>query len=324
METPDLSAPVQWARKKLCPWKKARKAAIRLYRAGRSIPWICRAMQVSRQWLEKWIKRWRDGGKRWDALDERSRRPHRVRTKRHAHVDAILAAKTEYPYMGAKKIRVVADIPLSHDTIHRVLRDHGAATVRKKRWTKLRRFRRPFPNYLWQFDFKVFHLADGREVWAANLIDDHSRFLLSSQVFDHQPSTGDALAVLFGAIRLWGKPLQVLTDRGGQFHQENSDAPSFFTLALDKLRIRHIKARPRHPRTCGKIERWHGSLNREWFAYQEQPTSYDEAQLLMDRWLAHYNTVRPHQALKYRLPVEVFATGLSISEDLVRFVNEVI
>jgi transposase InsO family protein len=324
METPDLSAPVQWARKKLCPWKKARKAAIRLRRDGRNTGWICAAMQVDRQWLDKWWNRWRHGGKTWDALDDRSRRPHRIHTKRHAFVGEILAAKINYPYMGAKKIRVVAQIPLSHDTIHRVLRDHEWAKVRKKRWTKLRRFRRPFPNYLWQFDFKVFHLADGREAWAANLIDDHSRFLLASKVFPGQPTTGDALAVVFGAIRMWGKPLQVLTDRGGQFHQENSDAPSFFTLALDKLDIRHIKARPRHPRTCGKIERWHGSLNREWFAYQDQPTTYWDAQRLMDRWVEHYNTVRPHQALKYQLPVEVFATGLSITEDLVRAVNEVI
>lgn len=43
----------------------------------------------------------------------------------------------------------------------------------------------------------------------------------------------------------------------------------------------------------------------------------------MDRWVVHYNTVRPHQALGYRVPVEVYSAGLTMEEELLRLVNEV-
>lgn len=80
------------------------------------------------------------------------------------------------------------------------------------------------------------------------------------------------------AIRLWGRPRQVLTDRGAQFSNNvRADHPGLFTQWLDHRGIRHIRARPYHPQTCGKIERWHGSLNRERFAHQLQPSSLEEA-----------------------------------------------
>lgn len=323
-ETPNLSRRVDWARRKISPWRGARKQAVGHVRDGKSFPWVARVMRVSHQWVRKWWKRFVAGGKRWAALDDGSRRPHRIHARRHMHVDAILEAKRRFPYMGPMKLKIVAQIPLGHDAIARVLRDHRLAKAVKRHWYQYRRFQRPFPNYLWQLDFKEFRLTDGRKVYAANMIDDHSRFLVSSRVFDRCPTGADAIAVVEAAIRLWGKPLQVLTDRGFQFsanrHQDN---PSPFTQWLDHRGIRHIRARAYHPQTCGKIERWHGSLNREWFHYQPQPSTLAQAQQLMNRWVDHYNTVRPHQALAYRVPVEVYSAGLTMDEDLLRLVNEV-
>lgn len=324
-EIPNLSRRVEWARKRYSPWRGPRKQAVKLVRDGNPVEWVARAMHASHQWVRKWWKRFVEGGKRWAALDDHSRRPHRIHTKRDLHVEAILAAKKQYPYMGPMKLKIVAQIPLGHDAIARVLREYRLAkTVKKRHWYQYRRFARPFPNYLWQLDFKEFLRTSGEKVWAANLIDDHSRFMLSSRCFDHCPTAADAIAVVSAAIRLWGRPRQVLTDRGGQFSsRHDQDSPSLFTQWLDRHGIRHIRARAYHPQTCGKIERWHGSLNREWFAHQPQPSTLSEAQRLMNRWLDHYNTVRPHQALGYRVPVEVYSAGLSMGEGLLRFVNEV-
>ena len=293
-------------------------------RDGRSFEWVAAAMRISDQWIRKWWTRFRLGGKHWSALEDGSRRPHRIHTRRHEHVDAVLAAKAQFPHMGPMKLKIVAQIQLGHDAIARILREARLVKLVKRHWYQYRRFQRPFPNYLWQLDFKEFFRGDGRKVWAANLIDDHSRFLLSSRCFEACPTTADAIAVVEAAIRLWGRPRQVLTDRGAQFSNNvRADHPSLFTQWLDNRGIQHIRARPYHPQTCGKIERWHGSLNREWFAYQLQPATLEEAQNLLDRWVVHYNTVRPHQALGYRVPVEVYAAGLTTEEELLRLVNEV-
>jgi transposase InsO family protein len=323
-ETPNLSRTVEWARKGLCPWRTPRKVAVKLLRGGKSRPWVARAMGESVQWVSKWDERFRDGGKHWSALEDRSRRPHRIHARRHAHVEAVLSARAEFPHLGPKKLQIVAGIPLGHDAIARVLREHRLAKAVKRHWYQYRRFQRPFPNYLWQLDFKEFFRSDGRKVWAANVIDDCSRFILASRCLDQAPTGADAIAVVAAAIRLWGKPLQVLTDRGPQFSgNHRQDHPSPFTQWLDHRGIRHIRARPYHPQTCGKIERWHGSLNREWFAHQLQPSTLAQAQDLLDRWVVHYNTVRPHQALGYRVPVEVYCAGLTMDEELLRLVNEV-
>lgn len=297
---------------------------MKLVRDGKPIEWVAAAMRISDQWVRKWWDRFRQGGKHWSCLEDASRRPHRIHVRRHEHTDQVLAAKKQFPHLGPMKLKIVAQLPISHDTVHRILRDHRFVKRVKRHWYQYRRFQRPFPNYLWQLDFKEFYLTSGEKVYAANLIDDHSRFLLSSRVFDHVPTGADAIAVVQAAIRLWGKPRQILTDRGFQFSQSRiQDHPSPFTQRLDHWGIRHIRARAYHPQTCGKIERWHGSLNREWFAHRPQPRSAGEAQQLMNRWVDHYNSVRPHQALGYRVPVEVFSAGLTMEEELLRLVNEV-
>jgi transposase InsO family protein len=159
-------------------------------------------------------------------------------------------------------------------------------------------------------------------VFILTILDDHSRFVLASRTFDKELTTADVILVVGEAIKQWGKPKQLLTDRGCQFHI-NSDDPSLFTLWLHGLDIQHIKARPRHPRTLGKIERWHRSL-KEWLAPQAQPRNRAEMWGLLHKWVTHYNNERPHWALGNRVPLEAYIQGGFMSDEAVaRLVNEV-
>jgi len=65
---------------------------------------------------------------------------------------------------------------------------------------------------------------------------------------------------------------------------------------LKKLKVEHIKARPHHPQTCGKIEAFHKSIHRElidkeFFVTQEQAVEK------IGRFIEHYNYGRPHGSL---------------------------
>lgn len=328
-QTPDLARPTRWAREKLDgangrkTWYKVRKAAIKAWLAGKSRSWICRAYGVSRQWLSKWIRRFLEGGRRWAALKSRSSRPHNICRVRDAWVDRIHAARSQYPHMGAAKLRRVARIGLSPDTIHKVLRELGMVKASKKRgWRKPRRFQRPEANYLWQCD--ITEIPHERGVaHVITLLDDCTRFVLASRAYAKHLTAGDVIGFLQAAIRQWGRPRQVLTDRGTQFHSEQALDPSPFTLWLHQRGIRHIRARPHHPKTCGKIERWHRSLKEEWCDHRRQPKDLAQVQALIDTWVDHYNAHRPHWALKNRVPVEAYAMGLSLESGLFRLVNEV-
>lgn len=281
-------------------------------------------MAVDRQWVHRWIDRWLMAGKSWIGLRDRSSRPHRVHRKRDAVADQVIAARLKHPGLGPKKLQIVAKLPLSHDTIHKVLAEHGLVNPSKKRgFERVRRFERPNPNYLWQLDITQVKSTRDGIVYVATLIDDCTRFVLSSKDYAQDLSAADVIQLVRDAIRLWGKPQQVLTDRGVQFWSEQSDAPSLFALALHENGIRHITARPRHPRTCGKIERWHRTLKREWLALQPPVGTRADLRRSLDAWLEYYNTVRPHQAIDYRLPVDAYLEGLYLENDLTRLVNEV-
>jgi putative transposase len=58
---------------------------------------------------------------------------------------------------------------------------------------------------------------------------------------------------------------QVLTDRGTQFYankrDKNGNADCRFEKFLEKNKIKHIKARVKHPQTNGKMEKWNDTYS---------------------------------------------------------------
>jgi transposase InsO family protein len=296
---------------------------MKFYRDGYSKTWICQAMQVSRQWLNKWIRRWLEGGRSWKALDNEPPIPKTIHRRRDEWADQILELRKKFPHFGAHKLKIVGEIPLNHNTIHAVLQENGACKRVKRIRRKYKRFTRPFPNYLWQIDITQVETKKDGWVFIFSVVDDHSRFLLAKQTHKREPGMADAIRLVQRAVRQWGRPRQILTDRGGQFTHQG-DTPSLFTQLLeDYLGIEHIMGRPHHPRTQGKVERVQGSTKHEWLYRPEELLDQAHVERLLDEWFEHYNAVRPHWSLNLRTPAEVFLGGLFLSEELARAVNEV-
>lgn len=321
---PDRGRIVEWCRKGYAPWRSARKRAVQYHRNGYPTEWITRALGVSRQWVHRWVARFREGGKHWSALESRSTRPRRVHARRHAHAVRVLELKRCYPHMGALKLKVVGGLPLSHQTVHRVLQEHRLVNLHPRKHHVWRRFQRPLPNYLWQLDYTYVKLASGDWSFIATLLDDCTRFVVASRVYARDPTAGDVIALVEAAVRQWGRPRQILTDRGTQFSaMRGQDSPSLFTQRLMAWGIQHIRARPRHPQTCGKLERWHRSLKEEWLGRRWRAGTVQDLHHLLMGWVTHYNTVRPHASLGYRVPVEAYMGALILEEEFGRVVNKV-
>lgn len=317
-----LQKRVERARQKVIGWKKARKDAIKEYRKRGSFARVAELGNTSRQWVKKWWDRFCNAGKSYDALEDKPSRPHTIHRERDQYEDEILDAKAKFPHFGALKLKRVTDIPLSHTTIHKVLVDNDLVDQRETTWRTYKRFERPYPNYLWQIDITQVPLPGDEIGFICSILDDHSRLILASKVFDKELTAGCVMGLLRGAIRQFGKPEQILTDRGAQFHTTSEDA-SLFTLILYWAGIQHIHARPRHPRTIGKIERWHRSFKEEWCDMHEQPADHAGLGGLLSRWVDHYNAERPHCSLDYKTPAEAYLAGLMTEEGIYRLVNEV-
>ena len=161
------------------------------------------------------------------------------------------------------------------------------------------------PNQRWQADLTHYQLASGNEVEILNLLDDHSRFLVASHARAATKAT-DVVASFHTATAAYGFPASVLTDNGAVFTAAARHGRCAFELELARLGVAHRHARPYHPQTCGKVERFHQTLKR-WLAKQPKATTMTELQAQLDAFAGYDNHHRPHRALGRRTPASAYA-----------------
>jgi hypothetical protein len=167
----------------------------------------------------------------------------------------------------------------------------------------VRHFERAKPNQLWQTDLFTFVLKrQNRRVYLVAFMDDHSRFIVSYGLHASQ-STALVLEVLRAGLTSYGTPQEILTDNGTQYVTWRGK--SAFTRELEKRGIQQVVARPRHPQTLGKIERFWGTLWRECI---ESAVFVDlgDAQKRIGLFIDHYNFQRPHQGIDGLVPADRF------------------
>ncbi len=95
-------------------------------------------------------------------------------------------------------------------------------------------------------------------------------------------------------MRRYGKPEQILTDRGAQFYPARGGA-SEFTEFCSGNEIEHIVASVRRPSTMGKIEAFHKAYVYEVWMF---PTH--------EGFVSYWNYGRPHQGIGYLYPADVY------------------
>jgi len=175
---------------------------------------------------------------------------------------------------------------------------------RKRPRSSLIRFQAELPNQLWQTDATHWALADESPVEILNVIDDHSRLLITAVPF-RTVKAADAVAVFHQAATRAGYPAALLSDNAAVFSGSSRKGKVLLETELERLGIRSSHARPYHPQTCGKVERLHQTLKR-WLTKQPAAATLPELAAQLDRFRLHYNQHRPHRALGRAVPQEVF------------------
>ncbi len=69
--------------------------------------------------------------------------------------------------------------------------------------------------------------------------------------------------------------------------------------------LEEIPIRVRHPKSNGRIERYHRSVREEAFGDRELEDLY-QARDLLRQWVSYYNQERLHSALNYLRPVDYY------------------
>jgi hypothetical protein len=161
----------------------------------------------------------------------------------------------------------------------------------------VQRFERKQPNELWQMDFKG-PKGWPQKVGPLSVLDDHSRFLIALSATDS--THGEAVQKrLVEAFERCGVPQGMLMDHGTPWWSTYSLwGGTQLSLWLMRQGIQLHWSRIRHPQTQGKVERFHGCLQR---ALQRRGPS-ENYQAWLDAYRWEHNYVRPHEALDMQTP----------------------
>ena len=156
------------------------------------------------------------------------------------------------------------------------------------------RLRPEYRGHVWSYDFVHHRTEDGRAFRTLNILDEFSRECLAIRV-QRKLSSIDVIDTLCDLFILRGVPAYIRSDNGPEFAAEAVQA----WIRVVGAKTAYIE--PGSPWENGYVESFNARFRDE-LLNGEIFTSLREAQIIIEGWRQHYNTVRPHSALGYRPP----------------------
>ena len=166
------------------------------------------------------------------------------------------------------------------------------------------RLRPEHRDHVWSYDFVEDRTHDGRKFRTLNVVDEFTRECLAIRVARKLNST-DVIDVLSDLFILRGVPGHIRSDNGSEFIAQ---AVQDWIKAVG-AKTAYIA--PGSPWENGYVESFNARLRDE-LLNGEIFYSLREAQVIIESWRRHYNTVRPHGSIGYRPPApEVFVPAFA-------------
>jgi len=266
---------------------------------------LCRRFGISRPTGYKWLHRYAGEGQL--GLVDQSRRPHHSPSRTAPEMEtAITNLRQKHPAWGGRKLKQRL-LDLGHrnlpaaSTITNILARHELLNSQESsKHRAFQRFEHAAPNDLWQMDFKGdFALPHGR-CYPLTIVDDHSRFAVALQACARNTRTITQNA-LIQTFRRYGLPVRISCDNGSPWGSSCRGHYTQLVIWLMRLGIVVSYARPHHPQTNGKDERFNRTFEIEVLRYQ-QAVTLAQWQRHFDTWRYVYNNERPHESLQMKVP----------------------
>ena len=293
---------------------------------GRNAALTCRHFGISRQTFYRWKGRYRPY--QLKSLEERTRRPHRVRhpTWSRDLALAVLHLREQYPRWGKDELVVLlrgAGWTVSTSMVGRILtylkvrgilREPPLAAVS----TRKRTFRRPYavrkprdyaveePGDLIQVDTLEVRPLPGTVLKHFTARDMVSRWDVLEA---HTRATATTAAGFLGhLVERMPFPVRAIQVDGG------SEFQAAFEEACQAREIRLFVLPPRSPKLNGCVERAQRTHTEEFYEVFEFALEIAALNRELLAWEHTYNTLRPHQALGYLTPLQFLSQRLSQSQ----------
>jgi len=273
-----------------------------LFRSGVKPEEIARKAGVSRATVYRWLKGIRYRGiRRFIKEKKEAKRKRKRRCLDTVVVLRIKKVRQNTGWCGEKivwELKTKYGTKVSQASVYRVLNRYFKL---RSRWKK-NQARGPQPKAIKPRDVIQADTVDLGGLFAYTAID----------IFTREAAVilGDSLESKEGAkcvrkiLDKLGSCQIFQTDNGGEFGQECSKI-------IRRFALRHRKIHAYRKNENAYIESFHRSLRKECLGWTDyKPEDKEKLQVLIDDYLVHYHTQRPHLGLGLKTPAEVALSHL--------------
>lgn len=292
-------------------------------RGSSSMTVLCERYGISRKTGYKWLKRFQAAGRL--GLEDRARTPLSCPSALSEEVRAfLLGVRARHPTWGAKKLRreIQKHRPdlraPARSTIGRLLKQEGlvdvAVSVRSERSAARKRSKASRtlapstkPNDVWCIDFKGdFRLGDRSKCYPVTITDNATRYLIACRGKSSTRLEG-VQQTLLRAFRTHGLPTHLRSDNGTPFGGDGVLGLSYLSVWLIRLGVEPEHIDPGRPDQNGRHERMHRTLKAE--TTRPPRRSLEAQQRAFNTWRSIYNDERPHEALEFATPGDLYESS---------------
>lgn len=254
-------------------------------------------------WYRQYLDHGFEGleGKRADRRGQWNRIPAKQRQE-------VIETALEYPEKSPRELAFhIIDHHqwfISESSVYRILKAKGLITSPTHIVIQASdRFKDPPArvNELWQTDFTYLKVVHWGWYYLTSILDDYSRYIIAWELCRNMRGE-DAKGIIKKALDKTGIPPEnrprLLSDNGSCYISGD------LQVYLDDEDIKHVRGKPHHPQTQGKIERYHRSMKN--VILLENYYSPEELETEIASFVDYYNNRRYHESLNNLTPADVF------------------
>jgi putative transposase len=266
-----------------------------------------RELKVNKTTFYKWYNSYLENG--YDGLSRKRTRSNSTWNRiNQADRDKVVEIALEKPELSSREIAWhITDnhkYYISESSVYRILKANDLITTPPFRIMSASdsfHDKTTVVNQMWQTDFTYFKIFGWGWYYLSTILDDYSRFIVTWKLCpgmkaeDVKDTLDDALS--FADLENKPKP-KLLSDNGSCYiSHELADY-------LEDKEMKHVRGRPMHPQTQGKIERYHRSMKN--VVKLDNYFSPGQLEEKLKEFVKFYNYERYHESLKNLTPAEVY------------------
>ena len=273
---------------------------------------------LHRNTIQKWLKLFDPHN--LQSLEPKKRVPIHTYKKGHpvSYEQKVVALKKKKPYYGKEKISILLSdegIHVSASWVGKIIKRHklqylwrtSESACRFKKTIRKRKSRKRPPSLSvpkkvgkWlQLDTVVLYWQ-GKRVYVITAIDLASRFAIAYAY--STPSSKNAKDFLNKIKMFFPREISIKmiqTDNGSEFLKH-------FHSACEESKIEHTFSYPKCPKMNAYVERFNCTIQLECLKRRDAVLPLYQLNQKIAKYLVEYNTVRPHQSLVYKRPIDVY------------------